>query len=111
MVRWPAIIKYEGDSELTFVSGLSEWECDADLHFFSYEEGDALIDSEGVIYALDKREADCIKPRATGGSFNKEEILEIIKEHFSAIGECCVSKFSISTISEGVAVVGKFEEK
>lgn len=63
-----------------------------------------------MIYALDKREADCIKSRATGRSFNKEEILEIIKEDFSAIGERYVSKFSISTISEGVAAVGKFEE-
>jgi hypothetical protein len=111
VVSWPAIIKYQGESELTFVSSESEWECDADLHFFSYEEGDVLIDSLGSIYALDERIENCIKPRATGRCFDRGDILEIIKEHFSCIGECCVSKFAINTILEGIAIVGSVEEK
>lgn len=51
MILWPAIIKYEGESELTFVSSESEWQCDVDLHFFSYEDDDVLIDSTGAIYS------------------------------------------------------------
>ncbi len=111
MILWPAIIKYEGESELTFVASESEWECDADFHFFSYEEGDVLIDSAGAIFTLDRRIENCIRPKPTGRSFDKNEVLEIIREHFSFIGECCVSKFAINTISEGIAIVGSVAEK
>ncbi|BBB29980.1 DUF4144 family protein [Neptunomonas japonica] len=98
MVLWPAIIKYEGGSELTYISSASEWECDVDLHFFSYEEGDLLIDSVGEIYALDERVENSIKPMVTGRRFDKDEIFEMIKERFSFIGACWVSKFAASQL-------------
>ena len=111
MILWPAIIKYEGESELTFISSESEWECDPDLHFFSYEDGDVLIDSAGAIYTLDQRIDNCIQPKSTGRYFDKDDVLEIVKEHFSFIGQCCVSKFAINTIAEGVAIVGSVADK
>lgn len=106
MIVWPAIIKYEGESELTVVDSASEWECDADLHCFSYEEGNRLVDSAGAIYTLNQNVSNCVKPEPTGLSLDKAEVLEIIKEHFSSIGECCVSKFGIRTIAEGIRYVG-----
>jgi hypothetical protein len=54
---------------------------------------------------------NCIQPKPTGRCFEKNEVLEIIKEHFSFIGECCVSKFAFNTISEGIALVGSTTEK
>lgn len=33
-LNWPAIIKYSGDVELTYVSDQAEWNNDADLHYF-----------------------------------------------------------------------------
>lgn len=110
MILWPAIIKYEGESELTFVDSASEWESDVDLHCFSYEEGDRLVDSTGGMYTLNQSVANCVKPEATGLSFDKDEILEMIKEHFSSIGECCVSKFGIKTIAEGIRFVGTVDQ-
>lgn len=75
------------------------------------EDGDVLIDSAGAVYILDQRLENYIQLKFTGRSFDKNEVLEIIQEHFSFIGECCVSKFAINTISEGLAIVGSVAEK
>jgi hypothetical protein len=110
VIVWPVVIKYEGESELTFVSSQSQWDCDADLHHFSYETGDMLIDSEGAVYELQTRESHCIIPTFSGLHVNQQEVLGLVKAHLSEIGQCCVAKFSINTIAQGILAVG-FEDK
>ncbi|WP_415894058.1 DUF4144 family protein [Neptuniibacter sp. PT8_73] len=110
MTKWPAIIKYRGESELTYIDSGSEWDCDADLHFFRYDSADQLIDSEGNIFSLVDMTDNFVKPRAINCSVSKETMQDLIRAHFSSIGECCVSKFSIGSIAEGITTVGQFEE-
>ena len=110
MIVWPVVIKYEGESELTFVSSQPKWDGDADLHHFSYETGDKLIDSAGAVYGLQTRKSHCITPSFTGQYVNQQEVLGLVKAHLSEIGQCCVAKFSINSIAQGIRAVG-FEDK
>lgn len=110
MIKWPAIIKYQGDNELTYISSGSEWETDQDLHAAVYEADDRLIDSDGVLFSLDERANRLVVPKSVEACFELEEMVDLIRAHFSSIGECCVSKFSISSIAEGITTVGQFEE-
>ncbi|WP_415890966.1 DUF4144 family protein [Neptuniibacter sp. SY11_33] len=110
MIKWPAIIKYHGDSELTYISSGSEWETDHDLHAVVYDADDRLIDSDGALFSLEETEDRLVMPRPVEAYFELEEMVDLIRAHFSSIGECCVSKFSIGSIAEGITTVGQFEE-
>lgn len=109
MVLWPAIIKYEGDNELTFIPDESAWLTDEELYGFVPNEGDVLIDSAGSIYSLNERVGGHIKPSATGYHVKKDDLRVMIQQHFSSLGQCCVSKFAIGSISEGVAMIGSMD--
>ena len=52
MIVWPVVLKYEGVDELTFVSDQNEWDTDTDLHGFSYETTDVMIDSAGLNFIV-----------------------------------------------------------
>jgi len=73
-VNWPGIIKHSDDVELVYVSDQSEWDNDADLHYFEYIESDYLIDSSGNIYTLTKRSNKYVKSEANGDSISLNEV-------------------------------------
>ena len=106
MIIWPAILKYAGEKELTFISNQSEWNCDADLHFFSYEAKDMLIDSEGFIHSLANRKNNFVTPVPTNHSLSLQEVIELVKAHLSELGSCCVSKLSAQSIKHAIDIVG-----
>ncbi|WP_415884220.1 DUF4144 family protein [Neptuniibacter sp. QD34_54] len=111
MIKWPAIIKYQGDNELIYIASGSVWETDQDLHAVVYDADDRLIDSDGVLFSLEEREDRLVILRPVEACFELEEMVDLIRAHFSSIGECCVSKFSIGSIAEGITTVGQFEER
>jgi len=53
MINWPAVIKYEGQDELAYVSSRAQLESDAESHAFSCDHNDFLIDGKGCIYSLE----------------------------------------------------------
>lgn len=110
MITWPAILKFEGDNELTFVSGQTEWNADTELHLFNYELDDRLIDSAGAVYSL-PNENNMVTPRATGEYLSQQQVAELVMAYMSAMGACCVSKLSALPIKQAVELVGISNEQ
>ncbi|QUM77134.1 hypothetical protein HWV00_13325 [Moritella sp. 24] len=52
MVKWPAVIKYQGEDELIYIESLAEWQSDPDLCESSYEVEDRLIDASGALFSF-----------------------------------------------------------
>ena len=78
-MNWPCIIKHSDDAELVYVGDQSEWDNDADLHYFKYDESDCLIDFSGDIYTLTNPGNKYVKPEASGDSMSLVEILGLVK--------------------------------
>lgn len=110
LLNWPGIIKHSGDAELTYVSDQAEWDSDADLHDFEFDEADCLIDSNGKLFNLTKREDHYVKPEASGNSMTLDEILALVKAHAAQKGSCCVAKLYAPTIDEAFKIVASLEE-
>ncbi|WP_415901406.1 DUF4144 family protein [Neptuniibacter sp. QD29_5] len=110
MIKWPAIIKYHGDNELSYISSGAEWETDQGLSTACYDADDRLIDSDGVVFSIASRAGSITVPTAIEERLELGDMEDLVRVHFSSVGECCVSKFSISSIAEGITTVGQFEE-
>ena len=110
LLNWPGIIKHSGDAELTYVSDQAEWDSDADLHDFEFDEADCFIDSNGKLFNLTKREDNHVKPEASGHSMSLDEILALLKAHAAQKGSCCVAKLYAPTIDEAFKIVASLEE-
>ena len=110
LLNWPGIIKHSGDAELTYVSGQTEWDNDAYLHYFEFDESDCLIDSTGNLFNLTKREDNYVKPEPSGKSMPLDELLALIKAHAAQKGSCCVAKIYAPTIDEAFRIVESLEE-
>ena len=105
-VQWPAFVKYAGDSELIFVSDDQQWRNDADLSCYEYEQDDCMVDSVGTVFTLSKNDAGAIVPLKGEDCLSLVEVVNLVREHFSSIGECCVSKIAPRSISEGITMLG-----
>jgi len=105
MINWPAVIKYHGDNELTYVGSESAWNRDADLPVFDYEISDSLIDSDGCVYALDNKDSGVVCPVLANDNISVNEFIKLVKLHASAQGECCIEKIMFKSIAEGMKIV------
>ena len=102
MITWPAVIKFEGDHELSYVASQAEWEVDEDLSHARYAPMDQLIDSNGLVYSLNVNSDGSIVIMATGETITLDLITTLLREHASQLGNCCVSKLGFHSISEAV---------
>ena len=109
-MNWPGIIKYSDDAELIYVSDQSQWDNDADLHDFDYDEDDCLIDSSGDMYTLTVRSNNHVKPKTNGNSMSPNEILGLVKAHAAQKGSCCVAKLYAPTITDAFKIVESLKE-
>lgn len=83
---------------------------DPDLYSHPYSDGDELIDVEGIVYNLpydkENKTVEIIE------SNNMKSIIEfemLVKKHLVILNECCVTKFHISSIREGMDIVESTE--
>ena len=109
-ISWPAFIKYAGENELTYITDRLEWETDTDLSASDFEQGDLLIDSSGQAFALNNLNTGLIEANPKNEKFSCADISDLIKNHFSSIGECCVSKLNPGSIEECMRMLGQGEE-
>lgn len=105
MVNWPAIIKHSDDAELIYIRDQTEWDADADLHLFEYEESDYLIDSGGEIFSLTRRKDRYLEPESSGEVMALRDILCLVKAHAAQKGSCCVAKLYAPTIKDAFKIV------
>jgi len=105
MIYWPAIIKFAGDSELTFIRHQSEWENDTELHLFKYDEADCLIDAEGNLYSLLNRAKNPVEPEPKNKTITLNDFLGLVKAHAAQTGTCCVAKLYAPSIRDALKIV------
>ncbi|MGD2116814.1 MAG: DUF4144 family protein [Chromatiales bacterium] len=104
-IHWPAIVHYDNEAELAYVSGWRQWLDDADLSQFDYHSNDELIDSLGLVYALHLSKTSRVTPTATGVRKSLSDVLGLVKAHLAEQGSCCVAKLSTGSIAEALELV------
>lgn len=109
-MNWPCIIKHSDDADLVYVGDQSEWDNDADLHYFECDESYFLIDASGDIYTLNKPGNKYVEPKASGNSMSLVEILGLVKAHAAQKGSCCVAKLYAPTIIDAFKIVESLNE-
>ncbi|MCW8934708.1 MAG: DUF4144 domain-containing protein [Gammaproteobacteria bacterium] len=105
MINWPAVIKHSDDAELIHVRDQVQWDDDADLHSFDYNEADCLIDSTGCVFDITNKEAGIVRPSASELVLELKSILGLVKAHAAQSGSCCVAKLYAPTIEDAYKIV------
>lgn len=111
MIAWPAVIYYQGDDELLYLSDGKAWSADPDVHCHPFSDGDTMIDSNGEIHALlYSNENRKVEIKNTGKTLGLDEFEVLVKKHLSLAGQCCVEKLAIKTFSEGIQLVSEADD-
>lgn len=105
MVVWPAIVKFDGDPELDYISDENEWKIESELHYLGYQEQDILIDSVGSVFSLNDPNDNTTKILESGELIAMDTLLTLIKEHQSSLGSCCITKIGFDSIEEAIQSV------
>ena len=87
---------------MTYVSSLDEWLSDADLYAFDYDDEDFLVDSAGFAFQLSSAELNSTESLETIGSYPMDALNERVRRHLAALGNCCVSKLNLSSVSMAI---------
>jgi hypothetical protein len=111
MIEWPAVVKYEGDDELTFIDSENEWMHDSACYLYNHTETSFLIDSKGAIFSLINNENGTISPRHTGDKISLEDFTRLVRIHASTVNRCCIEKISFRDIADGVKLIGSMSEQ
>lgn len=93
--------------ELQYVESASEWLSDTRFVAAKFYPGDELIDSAGDVYSL--AGADSGTLQHTGVTLSADAVLELVKQHASVCGHCCVSKMGASSRAEAIQLVQHIE--
>ena len=104
-IQWPALIKYFGDAELTFVRDAAAWAEDSQLASQQYHLLDRLIAADGRSYALTTGPDGKVSPVFDGNILTLEVLLEAVREHASQQGQCCVAKLAASNLAQAIGLV------
>ena len=102
---WPAVIKYEGDDELTHIGSDAEWKRDAESYLYRHDGDNVLIDSGGRVFRLERTHAGTVNADDTGTSIQLDDFIRLVRIHASSSHRCCIEKISFRSIAEGIDLV------
>ena len=109
-VSWPAIIKIDGDAELTFIRDQTAWEQNSGHHHFRYRSSDALIDSSGSLYSLTTQVNGYAIPEPASRTMTLEDIAALVRAHAAQANACCIEKISASSIKDIIQLVESLDD-
>lgn len=102
-IKWPAIIKLDGDGELIHMTEADQFIDDSALQQTHFREQDKLIDCSGRVYRISK--GNPLTLTITNEWMTLAEIEELLHLHLSNRGTCCVAKFHADSIHEAIRFV------
>ncbi len=111
MTDWPAVIRHDGDDELTVIGSNAEWRRDAAQHLYGLRSGGALIDSSGRIFTLAQTRDGAIQAADTGKTASLEDFIRLVRIHASTSHRCCIEKISFRSVAEGIQLVASMNEQ
>lgn len=105
---WPLIVVHSGDDELSYIDDLSAWLDDASLSAHPHQPDDFAIDSQGLIFRL-RFDAAAGRVEFENGTetIARDRFSSLVKNHLSALKQCCVSKIHDYTFELGFDLVKK----
>lgn len=80
------------------------------LHAINYEAADRLIDSDGVVYALSRKEGGKVIPERSDTTVALDTLIQLIRAHAAQIGLCCIAKISAGSFQEAISLVGSMDD-
>jgi hypothetical protein len=103
---WPAIIKHDGDDELSYVASLSDWQADPALSAYPYQNTDILIDADGQVFELyyDNLQKS-VNLNYTQMAISLSRFSELVQMHLARLGQCCISKATFKDYQQGFDIV------
>ncbi len=99
MIRWPSLVKLDGDDELIYVA--SENDFQAECSDMILGEDDYLIDSEGDSYAL-QSSSNQLSLAKRPEQYSVESVTKLIRNHEFQKAEVCLMKIHFLTIEEAI---------
>lgn len=107
MIKWPAVIKYQGEDELIYIASLNDWSNDPDLCQSHYEIEDRLIDMSGALFSLPTASADVNTDAfvALDTQISVPEFVELVRKHAVIENYCCSAKINAKTHSQVIAMI------
>ncbi|CAK1693640.1 uncharacterized protein DUF4144 [Vibrio crassostreae] len=99
MIRWPSLVKLDGDDELIYVA--SENDFQAECSDMILGEDDYLIDSEGDSYAL-QSSSNQLSLAKRPEQYSVESLTKLIRNHEFQKAEVCLMKIHFLTIEEAI---------
>ena len=105
MIEWPAVVKYEGDDELTYIGSENEWMRDSGSHLYNHTGTSFLIYSKGAIFSLIDNETGTISLHVSGDKMSVEDFTRLVRIHASTVNRCCIEKISFRDIADGVKLI------
>lgn len=109
MITWPAVIKYEGDEELTYIDSAEEWTRDVESHLYNHTGDDCLIDSNGHVFSLQHVHGEAINAEDNGERITLEQFIRLVRIHASNSHNCCIEKINFRNIAEGIKLVASMD--
>jgi hypothetical protein len=105
---WPLIVVHYGDDELSYVHDFDEWRADASMSAHPHEADDYAIDTQGRVYSLGFDSASGrVELSVDEDLIARERFSQVIRQHLSAMKQCCVSKNHDYTFELGFDLVRK----
>ncbi len=99
---WPAIIKHEGDDELSYVASSQQWLDSPDLNACPYQDADCLIDAQGYIFELFySRSHNTVTISPAHKQISLARFSELVQTHLAVLAQCCLSKVTFSSYQQG----------
>lgn len=105
MVAWPAVIKYEGADELTYIGSDAEWARDAESYLYRHDGDNVLIDRDGSVFRLERTHDGTVKTEDSGTSMPLDDFIRLVRIHASSSHRCCIEKIGFRTVAEGIDLV------
>ena len=107
-INWPAFIKYAGADELALVTDDAVWR--REYRQSACDPADFLVDSDGHLFALQGNSGEGIAPLPRHQHIDPEAIGQLLRNHFAAIGECCIARLPAMPAAEALRLLQETDE-
>ena len=105
-ICWPVLLHPDGMDELIYVDNMIELQNEFNSSTIRCVPEDRLIDSQGRLFNL---QCDVVSGQlniiSMQQTLNLESFSILVRRHFSAMNQCCISKINLVSFDQGIQLV------
>jgi hypothetical protein len=99
MIKWPCVLKLEGDDELIYLNSATE--LNSECTDLIWSEKDRVIDSEGCVYSIATYDAG-LKLESHDIKISAHEASLLIQSHEFSRAQLCLTKIQFEAVSDAI---------